>query len=235
MADLRNKPDVPEKDTPEGEKEEAPEKIKLGDEEYTQDELQSMVGLGKKAKSIEEKHGSLDDFQSDWGRKADAIGKLKKEVEELKKTKVAEKQATGQELSREEQVSQALAQAQEIGLVTKDNIRQYVSEYLEGKELLDNCRGLEEETDGKDGRPAFKTKEILDHMTETGIKNPERAYKDKFWDQLSEWERKQIKDSKPKGLVTESTSAAGGKQPKAIKVNKNNLEEMVREALDGNI
>src|SRR4030042_759119 len=97
----------------------------------------------------------------------------------------------------------------------------------EGEKLLDDCKDMEGEIDGKDGRPAFKTKEILDHMVLTGIKNPMKAYKDKYEIEIDKWKEQQLRGAKPRGLFTEPSSTAGSKQPPNVRVTRDNLDAMV--------
>lgn len=210
-------------------------KVKVGEDEYGQEDLSSLVSLGKAARELESKHGSLEKFASDWGLKANTIGELKKEIEELKKGAVEKKAAEGAELTEEEQIKQALTQADKIGIITKDSIRRYITETLEARDLLDTCKDLEGEVDGKDGRPTFKTEEVLKHMQETGIKSPERAYKDKYEAEIDKWKEEQIGKSKKKGLVTEEASTAGKKEPKPLKITRDTFEDQVKAALRGDI
>ena len=62
------------------------EKIKLGEQEFSEDELQDLIGAGKKLKEIEEKQGQpVEDILTSWGRRGETIGELKKKAEEADK------------------------------------------------------------------------------------------------------------------------------------------------------
>ena len=100
------------------------------------------------------------------------------------------------------------------------------------EKLLEECAGLEEEVTGEDGRPKFNTEDMLKHMEETGIKSPMKAYKDKYEKELDEWKESELNKTRGSSLPTLS-SMGTNKQPIAPKVTKDNLNEMVREALLG--
>jgi len=232
MADFFKKEDVQEETTEEQE-EVKEEKVKIGEDEYSSEELAGLVGLGKQAKDIESKHGSLDKFSSDWGKKANKIGKLEKELETFKTKDVEKKVETGEKLSWEERVQQAQKQAESIGLATKPKFMEWYAEARAADRLNEKCFKLEGKIDGTDGRPAFKRKDVLDYMIESGVKNPDDAYDLLHKEPLSKWRDEKLSKAKSPGLVTEESSQAGGKLPKKVEINRDNLSEMVKSALKG--
>ena len=83
------------------------EKIKLGDKEYTQEELSQLVGLGEFAKEVETKQNrKLDKIYPDYVKATQRLSELEKELEETKATKVP--QGEGTELTPEQIKEQAL-------------------------------------------------------------------------------------------------------------------------------
>lgn len=210
-----------------------PELVKLGDQEYKPEELEAMVGVASKVKQFEEKAGTdFDGLTSSWGKRGEEIGKLKKDLEEATKEPEPEPEPTPEgELSPQE----VKAQAQKLGLMTQDEFDTKLDEKLtlreQGQNILKSCSKMEKKIDGKDGRPAFKTDEVLEYMKETGVKQPNLAYKLKYEPELDSWKEEQLSGKKPSGLVTEQGSDAGGKEPPKVKTNYDNLDDHVKEAL----
>ena len=66
-------------------------------------------------------------------------------------------------------------------------------------------------------------------MDETGIKSPEKAYKDMFETELDQWKEKQLRKITPNGIRTESSSTAGSKEPEPVVVTTQNLKTLLRE------
>ena len=216
------------------EKEEPKEElIKIGETEYKPEELESMVGLASKVKGFEEKSGTdFDGLTSSWGKRGEEIGRLKGELEEA--TKEPEVEPTKEELSQEQVDKQVKDELGKHGVVLKSDLDNWFEEKASSretaKELLGDCKGLETKIDGKDGRPEFKTEDILTHMKETGIKSPQDAYDLKYKSELNIWREKKIMGKKPSGLITEEEST-GEKQPPKVKITPQNLGESVKEAL----
>lgn len=212
------------------------EKIKIGESEYDPEELRSMVDVASKVRDYEKKSGTdFDNLTSEFGRRAVTIGELKKELEEAKSKKADERKASGEELSEDDQVRLAQEQARKLGIVTQKDLDDYferrLSEREQAKDLLGSCGKMEKKLDGSDGRPAFKTKDILEHMSQTGIKNPQDAYDLKYKQELNEWRDNKLNAKKPSGLTTEARSTAGSKQPPALKITSDNLQQLIAEEL----
>ena len=216
-----------------------PEKIKVGEKEYTQDELASIVGLGELGREMETKYNTkIDRVWPEFTKTTQELKTLREEKAKSEAERINQKVNDGQQLSEEEAIRQAKEQARKIGIPLNEEVEEKITrkvmEVLEAKDLLNTCRTFEEDLDGKDGRPAFKTQDILKHMDETGIKNPEKAYKDKYEEQLDKWKEDKIKSAKPKGMPTEE-GGSGAKSPADVKVDKTNFDGMVREALSGGL
>jgi len=217
-------------------KKEEPSTFKFGDSEYSKEEAEKFIGLGKRADEISKEHGGFDKYVESWGNKSNKIGELTKKIEEIEKKELTKKTEEGEELTPEERKKIALEQAKELGLITQadfdEKLNERVVQVLEGRKLIRTCQRLEKTRDGSDGKPPFKTREIIDYMKETGIRNPSIAYDIKFKPEIDRWREKEIGKAKKKGLPTESGSA-GEKEPKLAKVTKDNLGDMIKEVLSG--
>ncbi len=212
-----------------------PEKIKLGEKEYSQDELSQLVGLGESYREIETKYNTkLDRVWPEYSKSQNRVKELEAEMEKIKQAQSAPKDLD------ENSIKEAKEAARKIGLVTDEqfadfmgkNFRQFYQQERAAERLLDDCKDFEGEYDGKDGRPAFKTEEILNYMNETGIKNPELAYKTKYEPQLDSWKATELSKAKKPGLTT-VTDTEGYKVPSNVKVTRDNLQDLIREQLEG--
>lgn len=224
MADFFDKPE------PEVKAEEAPEVIKIGEQEYKPEELQEMIGKVRKFSEFEKRSGTdFDNLTSSWGKRGERIGALEKELEEAKSA-LKPKEPTQEELTQE----QVWEQARKLGIVTQADLDKQLEDKLslreQGRDLLKSCDRLEKKIDGKDGRPVFKTEEMLEYMKDTGIKSSELAYKLKFEKELDAWKEEQLGKKKPSGLVTEE-GAGGKKEPSEVRITRDNLDKMVSESL----
>jgi len=212
------------------------DKIQLGDMEFDTDELQELVSAGQKLREFEEGQGqSLEDMNKSWGRRGQQIGELKQQIQEYESKLTSYTNPTTPESQEIEQAKQTLGNLMnELGYVKKDEILTEVNAINEGRALLGEMQSLESQKNpyGAEELPKFETQQILEHMQETGIRNPERAYKDLYMDEIAEWKAEEKMKSRPSGLHTESGNA-GNKQPSEVKVTAQNLEDMVRESLSG--
>jgi hypothetical protein len=215
----------------------APEKIKLGDAEYSESELNDLVGLGKLAKEAETKYNTkLDRVWPEYGKSQSKVKELEAQLEELK-TKKVESQQTD---LTPDAISQAREAAKKIGIVTEDRFDDYLdsrfrTRYLQersAEKMVESCQGFEEKIDGKDGRPAFKTEEILNHMANTGFRDPQKAYKDLYEKEIDVWKEKQYESMKKPGFPTQEESFVA-KQPTTQKITDANLRAALEESLYG--
>lgn len=207
--------------------------IKVGEKEFSQDELNRLVSLGEKASEIEKNHGSFDKYVSEYGRRSKEIGEYKSKLEEMETQMASMKQATSAADLSPEQVEIAKKQLNNLlggEPITQGNFAKMYVAMREGEKLLEECDGLAGEIDGKDGRPAFNRDEIINYMSETGIKKPLAAYKDKYEKELEGWQTNQL-SAKPKGMDTLQPS--GEKAPKEVKANRDNLSQLIAEAMYG--
>ena len=210
------------------------EKIKLGEKEYSQDELNKLVGLGEKAAELEDKWNTkIDKLYPEYTKKSQKLSELEPklaEYEQKLQERIEQKQETGVQLTPEEQALQIKQELKKYDVVTKDDIYQFIANFDAVKELNRDIDGILNEA--KDtGKPVSTREDFLKYMDENGVKNPKAAYKLMFEDELKEWETKQVNSLKMPGLETERTSSAGGKEPAPVKVTKENLSEMLKQAL----
>ena len=208
--------------------------IKLGEKEYSQDELNRLVELGNIAEEAEKKYNTkIDRVWPEYGRTQTRVKELEQQLEEARKPKI-------QLPANEEQaIREAKDAARKLGLVTNDDFNDYMNKSFkdmyrqerEAERLLDDVKGLEKEMDGKDGRPRFDAEAVLSHMAQTGINDPNKAYKDMYEKELDAWKMKQF-GRKP-GMTT-ATGGAAAKAPAFKKpTNEEELNRMVAEMLAG--
>ena len=219
------------------EKQPVVEKIKLGDEEFDPEELKEIVGKGRFAKEVEEKYNTkIDKVWPEYTKATQELKALREEKSQWESQKQAEiEKAPPETLSEDQLVQQAKAQARRLGLITVDDIDEYVTQKVtaiqQATEMLDDCRKLEAEYKGDDGRPKFDTQEVLEHMKATGIRSPIRAYKDKYEEQLDKWKESRLLGAKKPNPYTEG-GLGGNREPSEVKLNKDNLEAALREVLN---
>lgn len=241
MADFFKQNDEKEVEEKPKEKEQT---YKLGDKTYSQDELSQLVGLGEMAREAEEKYNTkLDKVYPKYTKTTQELKREREEKEKLKNM-LEEKQTMSQRGITEEQKREAVEAARTLGIVTKDDMKQFLDQYFNEQfpsyysqqraadNLLDKTNSLEKEIDGKDGRPAFKQREMLEYMKEVGERDPIWAYRKKYKKELDKWEAGKLRESKSdSGFATIDKSSAGAKQPKPVKATKDNLRQLLRERL----
>lgn len=94
--------------------------------------------------------------------------------------------------------------AKEKGFVSQAELRQKEQD----QQLNSELKSLEDRYSGKDGRPAFKRKDIIKFAYEKGISDPEVAYKVKYEAELDNWKIEQAL-TKTRGVATESSNGTG--------------------------
>lgn len=235
MADDFIKEDAQEKDEEKEQVEEAEEieeKVKVGDEEYTRDELKDLVGLGKMGREMEEKWDTkIDKVYPEFTKSRQELKELRETVEAREETQVKEKLAEGKELSPDEQRKVAREEAKRLGLLLDTDFNDMYAQRRAGERLTDSTESAVSNAEDKYG---IKTtvKDVLQHMAKPeSPKVPEKAIKDMFEPQIDKWKEEQLTSKKGDGLVTESASTAGGKEPSEVKITRDNLRDAVKEAL----
>ncbi len=209
------------------------DKIKLGEAEYDPTELQALVDKGKKVDEYTKKYNTdFDKAWSSYGKTTQENKALKEELEQVKSQAQVRQQVQSPELT-DDQIQQAREQAKKLGLATMGDLDQWYNSRRAAEKLLEECSTLEGEITGGDGRPKFSTEDMLAHMQETGIKNPMKAYKDKYETELDTWKQSELNKEKSSSLPT-LTTGGGLRSPKNVTVTKENIQQLVREQLWGN-
>lgn len=202
------------------------EKIKVGDREFTQDELNRRIGLSDIAMEAEEKYDRpISKFYPEFTKARQEADSLRAELEQIK-TKATPALVPGAELSPEELKVQALKQADELGLITKESVNNYVRNEIEAYRLRDNINNLIDEAVA-DGKPKTTEAELLNFMVTEGVKNPKTAYELMHRDELKAWEQKQLDTLKKPAMVTQETSTAGSKEWENVPTTKENLKDKI--------
>lgn len=212
------------------------EKIKLGETEYDPSELQSLVELGKIGKEAEEKWNTkIDSLFPAYSKSQNEKKELEEKLKAFEVPNKAESVINDPNSTPDETAEAKRVLKEQFGLVDKDEVKNIFNELLNTDKsttkLLGRTSELEGQINGEDGRPAFKTEDVLNFMAAEGIKDPEKAYKLKYEKELDTWKESQIGKAKTNGLVTESSSTAGGKVPSTVKIDSTNLIDILKENL----
>lgn len=208
--------------------------LKIGDKEYTQDELNQLVGLGEMARELEGKWNTkIDRLYPEFTKKSQRLSEYEQREQELEREKerdALKKAQKGEDLLPEEQAKLVRQELKKHGVVLADEIDEYIARHTAVRDLIKQVDEVVANTK-QDGKPLTTKEELLAFMDDNGVKNPELAYKLKFEKELRDWEEKQLSKLKQPGLVTEETSTAGSKEPAPVKVTKENVSELLKQAL----
>ena len=221
------------KDTPEV------TKIKVGDKEYTQDELQEKIGLSDRVKDLEGKWNTkIDRLMPEYTKATQERESFRKENEELKKTKQAAEVKMDKAGLTDEEKSIAKKQLYEImgdePLTKKEfesAVNQRVFDILGARDLVESVDDIVAEAK-EAGKPATTREDLISYMKDTGERNPEWAYRKMFDKELKGWEGEQLKKAKPSPFATITRSAPGGdKTPPPVRPTRENMSRMVKDIL----
>ena len=208
-----------------------PEKIKLGEKEYTTEELDKLVGLGEQAVELESKWDTkLDRLMPEYSKSRAELKGLKEQAEAQAKETIEKKEAQGEEITDEQRAEIVKNEAKKYGLLTKEDFESEYANRRAGEKLLDATEGIINKA-VSEGKPKTNVEELLTYMSETGIRDPQTAYEVMYKKELLEIERKALAELKPSGLYTESVSTAGSKEPQPTVVTKDNLGPLLEEVL----
>lgn len=216
-------------------------KIKLGEKEYTEDELSKLVGLGELAVELETKWNTpLNKVVPEFTKKSQRLAELEPEFEKLKLTaeqakkqeeeaaKAASKGVTPEEM---EKARKAIFDILGYEPMNKSEFDTLYAQRRQGEEILQGVESVLKDAQAK-GKPSTDVETVLKHMQETGIKSPEKAYKDLFEDELEKWKDEQLKKAKPTGYTTQPSSSAGSKQPTPVRATRDNLRSILGEVVN---
>jgi|GEM_PF-1994650 len=225
---------------------EAPSNIVINGEEYSSDEAQELVGLGKKTREYEQKwNTSLDKVWPDYGRLTQEHKATQSELAEAREqlAKFSEKKDAGTETQVD--TSKAREAARKLGIIfnedleksgyiKKDDLPKYFQQYTAEQKAVDKILGdadkYESEITGEDGRPPFNKKAVLAYMQAYGIEDPIKAYEDMYEPQLKSWKDQQVAGKKNPSLRT-IDKPEGKKEPKPVKVTDDNVMDLLSERL----
>jgi hypothetical protein len=206
------------------------QKIKLGESEFTTEELEQLVGKAKKIGDFEAKQGQeWEEVVESWGKRGERIGELKKKVKELEETTKPQVEPTDREKLKE----QVIAEAREFGLLTKEEAEKMFEQVYEtrrsGERMLSSVKRAIR--DGKrQGWPTVTEEKLLKFMADpSNPKDPSKAYKLMFEKEIDELKEKKLASIKKTPMYTDEKSTAGGKEYKPPKVTKENLGAVLRE------
>lgn len=205
--------------------------VKLGDKEYSQEDLEKLVGLGEQAVELESKWDTkLDRLMPEYSKSREELKAAREQAEAGVKQQVEDKKEQGQELSQEEQEKLVKEELKKHGAMFQEDFETAYANRRSGEKLLEQTESVVSQAE-KDGKPKATTEELLTYMSETGVKDPGVAYEVMFKGPLKEMEMKKLQSIKPEGLTTETSSTAGAKSPAPVSVNKDNLDQLLTEVL----
>ena len=214
----------------------------LGDKQYTKEELETLVRLGEIGREAEERYNTkLDRVWPEYSRINNENKELQEKIKSYENTQPNQTQLPE---SEEQAIREAKEAARKLGLLTKEDIEQYgivtgdsfrtaYQRERAAERLLDTATGLEKTYNGQDGRPAFKAEDMLRYMLDNNIQDPELAYKIRYEKEIDSWKEQQLAKGKKPGLITERTSNMGTKEPRQVKITRDNLDQMIAEQLYG--
>lgn len=210
-------------------------KVKIGEKEYSQEDLQKLVGLGETAAGLETQWNTkIDKLMPEFTKKAQRLAELEPELETLKKEKeeAIKKVNSNPDLSPEqrEQARKAILEILGEEVVKPADFDKYYVQRRSAEMLIEEAEATLNEAKSQ-GKPVATKEELIKYMQETGINNPGKAYKVMFETELDKWKEEQLKLAKPTGFKTQDISNAGSKQPAQVRPNKSNLSQLLDERL----
>mgnify|MGYP001615986092 CR=1 FL=1 len=216
-----------------------PTKIKVGETEFTNEELQGLVESGKRLTDIETKQGQpIDKILESWGRRGERLGEWKKATgaekpDEFLKAKETELNKPKEQVDREKIKAQVIAEAKEFGLLTKEEAVEEFNKIYEtrraGEKMFGSVNRVLKKAESE-GRPVCTPEELLEFMAHPdNPKDPEKAYKLKYEKELDEWKINQLNKMSKKGIITETKTTAGGKEFTSEAPTNANLTDLLKE------
>lgn len=204
-----------------------PQNIKIGDKEYTPEQLAESVGLADKVRDLESQWSTkIDRLMPEYTKKSQEAAEARRELEDLKKAQLDKKTQEGGQLTSEETAKQVREELRKFGVMFKDEFAPTYSNQRAAEKLIDDAKNIVSQAEN-DGKPKTSLESLINYMDENGIKNPEKAYKLMFENELDEWKEKQISKIKGSNMVTQTQSSAGSKSPAPVVVTKGNLGDVL--------
>jgi len=184
--------------------------VKIGEVEYTLDQVAEMAETAKGFKALTEEYPDID-FKTLPG----AFTKSRQELADLKKkaeSLTGSTNVSDDEAKRRKQIDDFFNDplvVEKLSARDQDKERQLKEDLA----FQETRKGLEKAYDGSDGKPKFVYAEVLKHGKENGIFNLEKAYKDLFYDELLEWSIKDRTTRKRPSTFMEQRGGAGSTPP----------------------
>lgn len=224
------------------EEQEEIEKIKVGENEFTTEELQGLVGKAQSLNEFEKKQGqSWDEVVKSWGQRGERIGEYKSENEKLQRELEAFKnppeEPTKEEVDQEKLKRQVIDEANKYGLMTQEQFDRKFDEYYQqrkaGEKMLNDVDNVINKAK-TDGLPETTTEQLLEYMADpANPKDAQKAYNLMFEKELDEIKQKKLMSIKRDEFVTETSGNAGAKEPAPrVAKNANELNASILEHLN---
>lgn len=213
----------------------------IGGIEYTAEQLEKYISLGKIGEEAETRFNTkLDKVWPEYTKTSQELKATKERLDELEALAEQQQQETPiTDINQEQAIREAKQAAKKIGLVTDDDFeellsnafRKYYIQERESERIYNEAVEMSNKYNGSDGRPAFDVQDMLEYMVENNIADSGIAYKIRYEKELDAWKEQQLSKSKKSGMVTEEGSSAGFKTAPDIKPNKDNLGQLISESL----
>lgn len=232
----------------EGEPIEPPSKVVINGEEYTPEEAQELVGLGKKTREYEQKWNTqLDKVWPEYGRITQEHKATQEELAKAREQLATFSQKKDAGIETPNDTNKAREAARKLGItfnedleksgyIKKDDLPKYFQQFTAEQKAVEKILGdadkYESEITGEDGRPAFNKKAVLAYMQAYQIEDPMQAYEDMYAKQIGAWKEQQVESKKNPSLKT-IKEGGGKKEPKPVAVNDNNVMDLLSERLYG--
>ena len=209
-----------------------PEPIKLGEKEYSQEDLQRLVGLGEQATELESRWDTkLDRLMPEYSKSREELKTLKEQAEIKAEAIIEKKEAAGEELGEAEKAKIVRDELKKHKVVFEDDLENYYQNRRGGEQFLERTESVITKA-ATEEKPKVTAENLLTFMKERGIAQPEDAYELMFKTELRNIEMKKLQGIKPAGIDTGTGSTAGAKIPQSVTVTKDNLSDMLGEVLN---
>lgn len=210
-----------------------PEVVKIGDKEYTPEQVESLVKLGEIGQELEGKWNTpIDKLMPSYTKTTQENVEMRKKIEELESSRSKEiEEKPNDQLSPEELKEKARVEARNLGIVLDEDVNEKVLQILEARDMVRSTERLLEQAKA-DGNPTTSVDEVFKYMQETGVKSPDKAYKLMFEDELDKIKEQKLASLKPKGFTTMDGQGAAEKMPERKKVTRDTLSNALGEVLN---
>lgn len=220
----------------------APSQIIINDQTYSPEDAQKYIDMGRKTEEMETKWNTK--LESVWPE----VGRTREQIRTLNDELATYKQKASEGTVTAAETADAKATAQQLGVKFEDLDKAgYIKQekldaYLEERDakksqadqatkaVLDQADKLSTEINGEDGRPKFSKRLVIAYASAYGKPSLEEAYNEMYEDELKVWKDNQIEKQRRSSLKTQG--AAGSKEPKAPRINKDNFREALSESLN---